>query len=154
MNYANTERELNKLHRKDRMMFRMAISHLMDVGIRHLTEENIAHACEQIMQEDDTNYFMTNAYRCDLLRMAGKLAKIDHTHLLVYISRHLNYDVGDDAPDYSRLVEVIQNLIGHIEYEHDKPFVLSILHESNIWESDLKFIGCEHLIEEDEEETP
>ena len=39
--YAESKKILDKIRSKDEVMFRMAISHLMDVGIRHLTEENI-----------------------------------------------------------------------------------------------------------------
>ena len=39
---------------------------------------------------------MTNNFKCDLIRIAGELAKIDHIHLLVYIQREVFYDVGDN----------------------------------------------------------
>ena len=37
MNYKEIEKMLNEIRNEDEMMFRMAVSHLMDVGIRHLT---------------------------------------------------------------------------------------------------------------------
>ena len=96
MNYSESEKRIDKIRRYDEMMFRMAISHLMDVGIRHLDEENIERTCESIQKEDDRKAFMTNNFKCDLIRMAGELAKIDHIHLLVYIQREVEYDVGDN----------------------------------------------------------
>jgi hypothetical protein len=93
MSYKESKKQLDILRRKDEMMFRMAISHLMDVGIRHLTEENIESTCKEIMKEDDSKAFMTNEFKCALIRMAGELAKIDHIHLLVYISKEIYYDV-------------------------------------------------------------
>lgn len=152
MNYAESEKILDSLRRQNEMMFLMAISHLMDVGIRHLTEENIARTCEQIMQEDDTHSFMTNAFKCDLIRLAGELAKIDHIHLLVYISRHLNYDVGDRGIHLSRAIEIILYLLGQIECDHGRRFVKSILNAAGLWSMELRFIGREDLIDEDEEE--
>ena len=95
MMYAESKRKIDKIRRYDEMMFRMAISHLMDVGIRHLNEENIKRTCEEIQKEDDGKSFMTNNYKCDLVRMAGELAKIEHIHLLAYIQREVTYDVGD-----------------------------------------------------------
>ena len=74
----------------------MAIPHLMDVGIRHLDEKNIERTCKAIQKEDDSRSFMTNDFKCDLVRMAGELAKIEHIHLLVYIQREVAYDVGDN----------------------------------------------------------
>ena len=74
-------------------MFRMAISHMMDVGIRHLTEENIIETCKGIEKRDDSHAFMTNDYMCGLIIMAGEIAKIPHTELLVYVQREMEYDV-------------------------------------------------------------
>ena len=99
MTYSESKRTLDKIRSYDEMMFRMAISHLMDVGIRHLDEENIKRTCEEIQKEDDRKSFMTNNYKCDLVRMAGELAKIEHIHLLVYIQREVVYDVGDNKED-------------------------------------------------------
>ena len=99
MDYTETKKILEKIRRKREIMFRMAISHLMDVGIRHLTEENVNECCAEIMKQDDSKSFMTNEFQCELVRMAGELAKLDHIHLLVYISREVYYDVGQDAEE-------------------------------------------------------
>ena len=96
MTYLESKKILDKIRRYDEMMFRMAISHLIDVGIRNLDEENIKRTCDAIQKEDDSKAFMTNDYKCDLVRMAGELAKIHHIHLLVYIQREVVYDVGDN----------------------------------------------------------
>ena len=96
MLYAESKRKIDKIRRYDEMMFRMAISHLMDVGIRHLDKENIERTCEAIQMEDDRRSFMTNNYKCDLIRMAGELAKIEHVHLLIYIQREVAYDIGEN----------------------------------------------------------
>ena len=96
MTYTESKKILDKIRNRNEMMFRMAISHLMDVGIRHLDEESILKTCRAICKEDDSKSFMTNDFKCDLIIMAGELAKIDHIHLLVYIQREITYDVGDN----------------------------------------------------------
>lgn len=96
MTYAESKKIIDKIRCYDEMMFRMAISHLMDVGIRHLDDENVERTCKEIQKEDDSKSFMTNNYKCDLVKMAGELAKIEHIHLLVYIQREVAYDVGDN----------------------------------------------------------
>ena len=101
MNYSESKKKIDKIRNYDEMMFRMAISHLMDVGIRHLDEENIKYTCKEIQKEDDRHSFMTNNYKCDLVRMAGELAKIECLHLLVYIQREVTYDVGDNYEEES-----------------------------------------------------
>lgn len=114
MTYQESEAKLDHLRSKNMIMFQMAISHLMDVGIRHLTPEMIETTCAAIMQEDDRNHFMTNEFQCALIRMAGELAMIDHIHLLTYISRNVVYDVGDGKLSYERLDELLRNCVERI----------------------------------------
>ena len=96
MTYLESKKKIDEIRRYDEMMFRMAISHLIDVGIRHLDDENINRTCEEIQKEDDRKSFMTNNYKCDLIRMAGELAKIEHIHLLIYIQKEITYDIGEN----------------------------------------------------------
>ena len=96
MTYKESKKILDNIRIRNEMMFRMAISHLIDVGIRHLDEENIERTCEEIQKEDDSRSFMTNGFKCDLVRMAGEIAKIEHVNLLVYIQREVVYDVGEN----------------------------------------------------------
>jgi hypothetical protein len=66
----------------------------MDVGIRHLTDENVEYTCEKIMEQDDSKAFMTNEFQCEIVRTAAKIAKIDHTYVLSYIAKNIEYDVA------------------------------------------------------------
>lgn len=93
MNYKEAAKELDKMRRSNEVLFRMAISHLMDVGIRHLTDENVEYTCQEIMKEDDSHSFMTNESSCAIVRAAAKIAKINHTYVLAYIGENLKYDV-------------------------------------------------------------
>ena len=106
-NYAESKKQLDTIRNRDEILFRMAVSHLMDVGMRHLTDENIAETCAEIMKEDDTHSFMTNKYKCALVKTAGELAKIDHIHLLNYISKEVYYDVGDNKISYNRACNLL-----------------------------------------------
>ena len=75
-NYVETKKKIDAVRQKNEVMFRMAISHLMDVGIRHFTEDNVKETCENIMKQDDSHSFMTNKYKCDLVHMSYELAQI------------------------------------------------------------------------------
>ena len=92
--FKTIEKNINKL-RMDygEITFRMAISHLMDVGMRNLTPELVNEAKDEIMKQDDRKMFVTNELLCDVVECAGELAKIDATYLLVYIGRNVEYDV-------------------------------------------------------------
>ena len=97
MTYVESKKKIDEIrNRNHEAIFRMGISHLMDVGIRNLNEESIERTCEEIQREDDSRAIMTNDFKCELIRTAGELAKIDHIHLLVYIQREVAYDVGDN----------------------------------------------------------
>lgn len=91
MKYKEAEKYLGEIHHSDEMLFRMAVSHLMDVGIQSLTEENVNATCEEIMKQDDSRSFMSNRYQCDIVKTAAKLTKVSHIDLLIYISRHIKY---------------------------------------------------------------
>ena len=92
--FKTIEKNINKL-RMDygEIIFRMAISHLMDVGMRNLTPELVNEAKDEIMKQDDRKMFVTNELLCDVVECAGELAKINTTYLLVYIGRNVEYDV-------------------------------------------------------------
>ena len=92
--FKTIEQNINGIRREyGEMIFRMAISHLMDVGMRNLTPELVNEAKDEIMKKDDSKMFVTNEALCNVVECAGELAKIDATYLLVYIGRNVEYDV-------------------------------------------------------------
>lgn len=153
MHYIESEKIIKSIQSKDMIMFRMAISHLMDVGARHLTPEIIESTCAVIMKEDDSRSFMTNQFKCDLIRMAGELAKIDHIHLLTFISRHMYFDVGDNGFAFDHAIEIISKLIDYIEYDLGSyQACYETIRDYDVEDEDLQFIGYDYLIPNDEEE--
>ena len=153
MNYTESKQKLDELRRKNEMLFRMAISHLMDVGIRHLTEENIEKTCAEIMKEDDSRAFMTNRFQCDLVRMTGELAKIDHIHLLNYISKEIYYDVGDNAISYNRAIELLKQCMDIVydRCEADCKYTLGEFEDMGFDDDEIEQLGFGHLFEAEEE---
>lgn len=92
--FKTIERNINNIRRDyGEMIFRMSISHLMDVGMRNLTSELVNEAKDEIMKQDDHKMFVTNEALCDVVECAGELAKINSIDLLVYIGRNVEYDV-------------------------------------------------------------
>lgn len=92
--FKTIEQNINNIRRDyGEITFRMAISHLMDVGMKNLTPELVNEAKDEIMKQDDRKMFVTNELLCDVVECAGELAKIDATYLLVYIGRNVEYDV-------------------------------------------------------------
>lgn len=92
--FKTIEQNINNLRRNyGEMIFRMSISHLMDVGMRNLTPELVNEAKDEIVKQDDSKMFVTNEALCDVVDCAGELAKINAIDLLVYIGRNVEYDV-------------------------------------------------------------
>ena len=92
--FKTIEKNINNIRRNyGEMTFRMAISHLMDVGMRSLAPELVNEVKDEIMKQDDSKMLITNKALCDIVECAGELAKINDTDLLVYIGRNVEYDV-------------------------------------------------------------
>ncbi len=106
--FKTIEQNINNIRRNyGEITFRMAISHLIDVGVRNLTPELVNEAKDEIMKKDDSKMFFTNKALCDVVECAGELAKIDTTYLLVYIGRNVEYDV--DGYDFTENEEEEEN---------------------------------------------
>lgn len=153
MKYEETKKQIDAIRNKNEMLFRMAISHLMDVGIRHLTEENIAETCAEIMKEDDSRSFMTNEYKCELIKTAGELAKLDHIHVLTYISREVTYDVGDNAIDYGRATELLESCLGYCASStYETMYALEMAQEIGFEDDELEQLGYGWMLGEEDDE--
>ena len=150
--YAESKKILDKIRSKDEVMFRMAISHLMDVGIRHLTEENILETCKGIAKRDDGKAFMTNDYMCDLVVMSGEIAKVPPTDLLVYIQREVDYDVFDGAMTYKRAMRLLRSCLDWIE--SDNLNTLDTFEYIGLEDDEIEALGFAYLLDlkEDEED--
>lgn len=114
-NYVESKRKLDAIRNEvGEPMFRMALTHTFDVGFRHLTEENIEATCDDMMKDDDSNTFMTNEYKCDLVRTAGKIAKIPPYDVEVYVNREMEYSAGGNYVQYSRLLKILRGALDYI----------------------------------------
>lgn len=153
-NYVESKKKIEAIRNKyGEVMFRMAISHLMDVGIRHLTEENVEKTCKEMMASDDSGRFMSNEFECEIVQTAYELAQIPHIDLLVYIQREVTYDVFDGMPSYERVIELLKKCMGHIEvFEDDNIITLEVFEELGFDDDDLSALGFEYLLSESEEE--
>ena len=76
-------------------MFRMGLTHLMDVGMRNFDDENVASACEKIERdariagEQGRIQVMTPEFQCGIVRCAAELAMFSVWEILAYIKKHV-----------------------------------------------------------------
>ena len=77
------------------VLFRMGLSHLTDVGHRHLGDDEVAEGITQIMAQgekdkaDGKNPIMTTEFQCEILRCSAELAKFSIWTLFAYIKEHV-----------------------------------------------------------------
>jgi hypothetical protein len=148
MSYQESKKILDNIRaRHDETMFRMAISHLMDVGIRNLDKETCAKACKEIMSQDDSHAFMTNDFMCEIVWLAHELSKVSHIDLLVYIQRYVDYDVCDDYPSYGRAISLLRSCVDWSMCDQLPEDALSDLYGMGFSNDEITFVGFGNLLE-------
>ena len=76
-------------------LFRMGLTHLVDVGIRHLTSENVEENIRRIKVRGEADRangvvtVMTAEFQCEILRCAAELARFSIWELFAYIKKHV-----------------------------------------------------------------
>ena len=82
------------------MIFRMSLTHLVDVGFRAFFNEGmVATDIETIMkqhEEDktkDKTPILSSRFQCEVLRCSAELAKFSIWTILAYIKKHVVVDV-------------------------------------------------------------
>ena len=73
-------------------IFRMAITHLMQVGVDNLKDADVEAVCKKVMKETPENYIMTPEFRCNILRCSVELAQIPVWDILKYIQTDIVID--------------------------------------------------------------
>lgn len=152
-NYVESKRKLDAIRNEvGEPMFRMALTHTFDVGFRHLTEENIEATCNDMMKDDDSNAFMTNEYKCDLVRTAGKIAKIPPYDVEVYVNREMEYSAGGDYIQYSRLLRILRGALDYIYEDIQDCEVFCKIMEKDIGidEDEIMQLGYDWAMNEEE----
>jgi len=77
------------------IMFRMGLTHLVDVGFRNLTDEDVEAAIKKIIADAETDkangviQVMTPEFQCDLVRCAAELAKFSVWDIFAYIQENV-----------------------------------------------------------------
>jgi hypothetical protein len=75
--------------------FRMGLTHIFDVGHRHMDDKAVAEGVKQIIArglEDNANgkiSVMTPEFQIDILRCAAELAQFSIWTLFAYIKNHM-----------------------------------------------------------------
>lgn len=97
---SNEMKEIRNIENKyGLVLFRMGLSHLVDVGHRNLTDENVRESVEQIMaqvEEDAANgklSVMTPEFQCEIVRCAAELARFSIWTLFAYVKKYVEVSI-------------------------------------------------------------
>jgi Zn finger protein HypA/HybF involved in hydrogenase expression len=77
------------------VLFRMGLSHVMDVGWSNIDDEAVEECIKQIMAQGEKDKadgkvtFMTPEFQCNILRCAAELARLSPWTLFAYIKKHV-----------------------------------------------------------------
>lgn len=113
--YTESKKTLDQIrNRVGEAMFRMALTHAMDVGFRHLTDECIKETCDEIMKEDDSKHIMSNEFQCNIVKEAGEIAKLSPVDVEIYINREMEFGLADSYIQHSRLTTILKNALDYI----------------------------------------
>ena len=154
-NYVESKKKLEAIRNKvGEPLFIMALTNTFDVGFRHLTEENIKATCDEMMKEDDSHRFMTNEYKCDLVRTAGEIAKVPPYDVEVYVNREMEYSAGEDYIQRNRLITLLQNALTYIyeDIQDCTDFFRIMDKEIGLYEEEVKELGFDWAMDYIEEE--
>jgi hypothetical protein len=78
------------------ILFRMGLSHLVDVGHRHLDDAFVAESIEQIIAKGEADKakgvvpVMTPEFQCDIVHCAAELAQFSICNLFAYIKKYVH----------------------------------------------------------------
>jgi len=88
------------------ILFRMGLSHLVDVGHRNLGDEEIEEGVRQIMAQGEKEKaggkisVMTPEFRCEILRCSAEIAKFSIWTLFAYIKEHIVVGTESEAENH------------------------------------------------------
>lgn len=82
-------------------IFRLAITHLIHVGIEQFSKEDIDVLCERVLRESPDNAIMTGDYQVSILRCAHEICRFSVDDLLRYVKTDVSMA---GIPPYLRLM--------------------------------------------------
>ena len=92
---ANLKEIINIENKYGLVLFRMGLSHLVDIGHRNFDDDSVAESIAQIMakgEEDKANgviSVISPEFQCEIVRCAAELSQFSIWTLFTYIKEHV-----------------------------------------------------------------
>ena len=153
--YTTSKKNLDKIRNEaGEPLFRMAVTHAMDVGFKHLTPEAVAETCYEIRsREEKPLAIMTNEYQCEILKVAGEIAKVSPIDVQVYINRELEFGTEEDYIHRDRLLVMMRNALDYIyeDIQDVQCFYSILVRYIGMDDDEIEELGFGWVMKEEEE---
>lgn len=93
-------------------VFRMAITHLFDVGVKHLKNADVEKICQEILETTPKNSILTPELSADILRCSVELAKLPIWDVIKFIKTDIEISGAVVHPGI--VIEFRQNALGDL----------------------------------------
>ena len=97
MSMSEEMKRIDAIRRRNEVLLRMAITHLFDVGWRHMNPKNVKRTIEVIREEEKKDKengrfpVMTADFQVALMETALELTKFSPVTILAYVSNYLRF---------------------------------------------------------------
>lgn len=143
---------LNAMMRENEMVLRLAIVHLTAVGADTL--KKISY--DEIRENAEGNALMTADFVRDIVIYAKHLSRLPVCDMYVWMSRNLEYDVGDNKPSYKRLEKIADNAINlsvadPVHNEMPSETLRHLRYDLELTDEEIEHFGYGYVLDCDED---
>ena len=92
---------------KSDLILIVALDHMFEVGVSFLKDISYDFIRDNVKGSS----FMTDEFARDIVIYAKHLSRLPFVETMVWFSRNIAYDVGDNKPSYQRLEEITEKAI-------------------------------------------
>ena len=145
---------LSAMMRENEMVLRLAIVHLTAVGADTL--KKISY--EEIRENAEGNALMTADFVQDIVIYAKHLSRLPVCDMYVWMSRNIEYDVGDNKPSYKRLEKIADNAINlsvadPVVNEMPSETLRHLRYDIELTDEEIEHFGYGYVLDCDEDES-
>lgn len=105
--YKFIDAVLSTMKRENELALRLAIVHLVDVGVDVF--KTVSY--DDIRDNVRGNALIADNFAKDIAVYAKHLSRLPAINMFVWMSRNLEYDVGDNKPSYKRLEKIAEEAV-------------------------------------------
>lgn len=137
---------------KSELVLRLAFTHLFDIGASSLKDVSYDDIAENV----SGNALMTDEFARDIVVYAKHISRLPFVEMIVWFSRNVAYDVGDNNPSYQRLEEIADNAINlsvedPVHNEMPSETLKHLRYDVDLTDEEIEHFGYGYVLDCDED---